>query len=135
MMESADSSESFRLPKEVQPIHYDLFLYPDLNNGTFSGNVTILLNVLDKRRTIALHQKNLSITSVSLKSHGLEENFDIKISSTIDSLKNEMFVVTTENEFNPGLYNLYLEFNGSLQNKIVGFYSSSYIETENKTQR
>jgi len=135
MMESADSSENFRLPKEVKPMHYDLFLHPDLDNGTFSGNVTILLDVLDKRRTIALHQKNLNIISVSLKSHGLEENFGINISSIVDSVKNEMFIISTETEFNPGLYDLYLEFNGSLENKIVGFYSSSYVETENKTQR
>ncbi|RLU24828.1 hypothetical protein DMN91_002918 [Ooceraea biroi] len=134
MKNLTDPGESFRLPKEVRPMHYDLFLYPDLDKGKFSGNVTILLDVLDKRRTLALHQKNLNITSVSLKSYDLAENVEINISSTSESTKNEMFVVSTENEFNPGLYNLYLEFNGSLENKIVGFYSSRYQQADNKTR-
>lgn len=135
MVNSTDPGESFRLPKEVKPVHYDLFLHPDLDKSTFSGKVTILLDVLDKRRTIALHQKNLNITTVSLKSHGLAENFGINISSTSDSPKNEMFVVSAESELNPGLYDLYLEFNGSLENKIVGFYSSRYRKADNKTYR
>lgn len=134
MKNSTDPGESFRLPKEVRPVHYELYLHPDLDKGTFSGKVTILLDVLDKRRTIALHQKNLSITSVNLTSHGLAENFEINISSTSESVKNEMFMLSAENEFNPGLYNLYLEFNGSLENKIVGFYASRYQQENNKTR-
>lgn len=134
MKESTDPGESFRLPKEVKPVHYDLFLYPDLDSGTFSGKVTILLNVLDKRRTVVLHQKNFTITSVSLKSHGLAENYELNISSTNESPENEMFIVSTENEFDPGLYDLRLEFNGSLLNKIVGFYSSRYQRADNKTR-
>lgn len=119
-------NESFRLPKEVKPIHYDLFLHPKLKENTFSGKVTILIDVLDDRRTIALHQKGLNITSVKLITYGLEEDYEIKISSISNPTKYEIFVISTENEFKSGLYNLSLEFDGSLENKIVGFYSSTY---------
>lgn len=125
---------SFRLPKEVKPIHYDLFLHPNLQKGTFSGKVTILLDVLDRRRTIALHQKGLNIKSANLTTYDREENFEIELSSISKPTKYEIFVVSAENEFNPGLYNLYLEFDGSLQDKIVGFYSSKYKDAKNKTR-
>lgn len=125
---------SFRLPKEVKPIHYDLFLHPNLQEGTFSGKVTILLDVLDTRRTIALHQKGLAISVVNLTTYDREENFDIEISSISQPTKYEIFLVSAKNDFNPGLYNLYLEFNGSLQDKIVGFYSSKYKDSQNRSR-
>ncbi|XP_070159038.1 aminopeptidase A isoform X2 [Polyergus mexicanus] len=119
-------NESFRLPKEVKPICYDLFLHPKLKENTFSGKITILIDVLDDRRTIALHQKGLNITSAKLITYGLEEDYEIKISFISDPTKYEIFVISTENEFKSGLYNLSLDFDGSLGNKIVGFYSSKY---------
>ncbi|XP_072747372.1 aminopeptidase A isoform X2 [Anoplolepis gracilipes] len=122
----ADPDKIFRLPKEVKPIHYDLLLYPNLKENTFSGKVTILIDVLDDRRTIALHQKDLNITSVELITYGLEEDYKIDISSISKPTKYEIFVISAENEFKSGLYNLSLKFNGSLKNKIVGFYSSQY---------
>lgn len=131
----AKPDESFRLPKEVKPILYDLFLHPELKEGKFSGKVTILIDVLDDRRTIALHQKGLNITSAKLITHGLEEDYEIKISSISNPTKYEIFVISAENEFKSGLYQLSLEFDGSLYNKIVGFYSSKYGTEEKKNTR
>lgn len=125
-----NNDNSFRLPKEVIPIHYDLFMHPKLKEKTFSGKVTILIDVLDDRSTIALHQKDLNITSAKLKTDGLEEDYEIEISSISDPSKYEIFVISTKNELKPGLYYLSLEFDGSLQNKIVGFYSSTYQNEE-----
>ncbi|XP_046824209.1 glutamyl aminopeptidase-like [Vespa crabro] len=126
---------TFRLPKEVKPIHYDIYLYPDLNNGTFVGKVTILINVLDKRGQIALHQKDLNITHIELKTYDREENYEIELLPTFTVAKYEMLVVPIKNEINSGLYNLSIDFNGALQpDKIVGFYSSKYKDEYNKTR-
>lgn len=120
------SDESFRLPKDVVPIHYNLLLHPKLEEGTFSGKETILIDVLDYKRTIALHQKDLNITSVKLTTYDREENFEINISSVSQPTKYEIFVISIKKEIQPGLYNLSIEFNGSLKDKIVGFYTSTY---------
>lgn len=119
-------SESFRLPKEVIPIHYDLYFHPNLEKGTFFGKASILIDVQDDRRTIALHQKDLNITSVKLITYGLDKDYEIKISSISKPTKYEIFVISTENEIKSGLYNLSLEFDGSLLDKIAGFYRSKY---------
>lgn len=124
---------SFRLPKEVKPLHYDVYLHPDLDKGTFQGKVTILVDVFDRRSYIALHQKDLNITRTTLKTYDREENFEFELLDIIQIPKHEMFVISTKNELHTGLYNLSFEFNGALQpDKIVGFYSSKYKDAKNK---
>ncbi|XP_012276537.1 glutamyl aminopeptidase [Orussus abietinus] len=124
---------TFRLPQEVKPVHYDLYLHPDLEKGTFQGKVTISIDVVDKRSYIALHQKDLNITSTKLTTIDREINYDIPIKTTYNIEKLEVFVIATENDITDGLYKLSLEFDGALQpNKIVGFYSSSYKDEDGK---
>lgn len=124
---------SFRLPKEVKPLHYDVYLHPNLDKGTFQGKVTILIDVFDRRSYIALHQKDLNITRTTLKTYDREENFEFELLDIIQIPKHEMFVISTKNELHTGLYNLSFEFNGALQpDKIVGFYSSKYKDAKNK---
>ncbi|KAK0091458.1 hypothetical protein PV326_003204 [Microctonus aethiopoides] len=126
---------TFRLPKDVKPLHYDLYLHPDLINGTFQGNVTILIDVLEKRNYIALHQKDLNITKTTLKTYELEENRELSIKETYKIDKLEELVVTLHDDIQSGLYQLSFEFNGALQpDKIVGFYASKYKDENNKTR-
>lgn len=126
---------TFRLPKDVKPLHYDLYLHPDLINGTFQGNITILIDVLEKRNYIALHQKDLNITKTTLKTYELEENRELSIKETYKIDKLEELVVTLHDDIQSGLYQLSFEFNGALQpDKIVGFYASKYKDENNKTR-
>lgn len=131
-IESIPDTMSFRLPKDVKPLHYDVYLHPDLEKGTFEGKVTILIDVMERRRHIALHQKDLNITKTLLRTYDRDENFEYKDPPLIQIPKYEMFVVTSP-ELEVGFYNLTFEFNGALQpNKIVGFYSSKYKDEQNR---
>ncbi|XP_076174900.1 glutamyl aminopeptidase isoform X2 [Ptiloglossa arizonensis] len=134
MNKEPTSNPSFRLPKEVKPLHYDVYLHPDLANGTFRGNVTILIDVLDKRSHVTVHQKDLCIESTKLRTYDLEENHEVTIEDVAVLSKYEMLAVSTKDELHSGLYELIFEFSGALQpDKIVGFYSSKYKdETRNE---
>ncbi|XP_043478871.1 glutamyl aminopeptidase-like isoform X1 [Leptopilina heterotoma] len=122
----------YRLAKEVKPIHYDLLMHPDLENGTYTGTVTILINVLDKRGYIALHQKDLNITKTKL-THEKDDVYEIPIKKTYSLEKQEVFMISTEENLSPSNYHLHLEFNGLLRpDKIVGFYSSKYKDAQDK---
>lgn len=117
---------TFRLPNAIRPTRYNLFLHPDLTMKTFKGNVKIDITVSDKSPFIALHSKFLNVTAAKLMKqlqNGLE---GINIKSTFEYEKFEYFVVEPEVSLDAGNYTLDLDFNGSLQDKIVGFYSSSY---------
>ncbi|XP_015116430.1 glutamyl aminopeptidase isoform X1 [Diachasma alloeum] len=128
-MTSKDQSTDirFRLSPAVKPIDYDLYLHPDLVQGTFSGHVTILIRVESKRNYIALHQKDLNITKASLRTFDREENHEIPIKDryTVEAL--EELVVTFNEDIPDGMYQLAFDFEGALQpDKIVGFYASRY---------
>lgn len=126
---------TFRLPKEVKPMHYDVLLHPDLVNGTYTGKVTILLDVREERSYIALHEKDLDIVSTSLRTFDLEENEDVAIKETYSVDKLEVLIVYTHKSIRPGLYNLTISFKGALRpDKIVGFYSSSYRDAHQRTR-
>ncbi|XP_011303363.1 glutamyl aminopeptidase isoform X2 [Fopius arisanus] len=134
-MSSKDQSTEvrFRLSPDVKPMHYDLYLHPDLVKGTFSGRVTILITVKSKRTYIALHQKDLNITNASLKTFDLAENAEIPIKEcyTVGTL--EELVVTFNEDIRPGIYELHFDFEGALQpDKIVGFYASHYKDESNR---
>lgn len=137
--EASPSDLTFRLPKEVRPVHYDLFLHPDLEKGTFKGTVTITIDIADRRSHIALHQKDLEITAASLKTYDPEESFnsgiDVPIKEYYTVEKLEELLVTFNEDLSPGSYNLTFEFKGALQpDKIVGFYSSTYKDVDNRTR-
>lgn len=126
---------TFRLPKNVKPIQYDLYLYPDLGKGTFEGKVTIVTDIIEKRDYIYLHQKELNIISTKVTTIDRAENWEIELKEpyAVDNL--ETWVITAKKEFPPGLYNITLEFEGALQpDKIVGFYSSTYKDADKKTR-
>ncbi|HZP42412.1 MAG TPA: M1 family metallopeptidase [Candidatus Binatia bacterium] len=51
----------FRLPVDVRPTDYDLHLEPDLERGTFRGEVRIAVRLTEPRRAIVLHAAELAI--------------------------------------------------------------------------
>lgn len=132
---------SFRLPNEIKPQHYDLFLHPDLTTGTFRGKVIITLDVLLGRRSIILHQQGLNITTTRLNAIDDDQTsqvdfenrtlqVDIEYSYKID----DTYIVMAKSELHPGRYNLTMEFDGDLKNKIIGFYWSKYKNEQNETR-
>ncbi|KAK9505908.1 hypothetical protein O3M35_009875 [Rhynocoris fuscipes] len=111
------------LPKDVFPTNYNLSIFPRMKEGTFSGNITIALKLTEPRKFILLHQYELNITKTLLKTNDGKE---INIKNTFLYEKNQFWVIVLENEITSGEYELDLKFNGSLVNKIVGFYRSTY---------
>ncbi|XP_073991593.1 glutamyl aminopeptidase-like isoform X2 [Rhodnius prolixus] len=111
------------LPKDVYPTNYTLTIFPLLENGTFSGDISINLTLTKPRKYIVLHQHDLNITKTILKT---KNGDNIKVSEAFPYVKNEFWVVLPEKELESGEYILDLVFDGSLLKKIVGFYRSTY---------
>lgn len=125
---------TFRLPNAIRPTAYNLFLNPNLQTKTFLGNVKIDFNVSESVPFVALHAKFLNVTTNKLirkLNNGAE---GIPIKSSFEYQKFEYFIVEPETALEAGDYTIDLDFNGRLDNKIVGFYSSSYYNKD-KQQR
>lgn len=133
------SDIDFRLPSEVKPVHYDLYVHPDLDEGTFEGRVSILIDISDKRNFLVLHQLNLKIDSVSLYKHDASNkskfgNQSLEIKESYAIPEKQVFVVVPKDDLTIGQYDLKLSFNGSLKNGLFGFYSSKYKDEFNNTR-
>lgn len=120
---------SWRLPKEIKPILYELTLKPDLQTKTFSGNVSIHLSVIKPISYIAVHAHTLTITKTLLESKNATngDRTNVSIAHAFAYPKFQYWVTEVPKPLDSGDYVLGLSFNGSLENRIVGFYQSTYI--------
>ncbi|KAL5285219.1 ENPEP.2 family protein [Megaselia abdita] len=128
---------SFRLPSEIKPKRYDLYLHPNLKTKTFSGKVTIELDVLKPISFIPVHSKYLNITTEGLwrVSKNGEDKKKIEPSLTFNHEKFEYWITEFTDVLESGEYAITYNFNGSLTDRIVGFYQSSYLdEATNETR-
>lgn len=118
-----------RLPNDTKPLVYDLTLLPNLNTGLYAGWVNITLNLTNSRDNIVLHGANLTITQVELSRNGDLNADHWKVINVIDvkeSAFDELLFINVNNTLSAGIYNLFIRFNGSLLNKLRGFYQSTY---------
>lgn len=113
-----------RLPKFAVPKRYDISLKPDLVACTFSGTVNIDVDVLSDTSFIVLNSSDLSVTpnSVHFKSsQSLERPKEVRIVE-----EDEILVLEFSKSLPIGMGVLSIGFEGTLNDKMKGFYRSTY---------
>lgn len=128
---------SFRLPQEIRPLTYHLRLQPDLKNKTFSGNISITLELLKPISFIPVHSKLLTVETKGVQQldADLQPIRPLTPSLTFEEPRLEYWVTEFAEPLEAGNYCMQLDFNGSLVNRIVGFYQSSYLDRERNEKR
>ncbi|KAA0204033.1 hypothetical protein HAZT_HAZT005894 [Hyalella azteca] len=114
----------YRIPVSTIPYHYDLYLHPDLESGKFTGKVTILVGVTSSMTFLVTHFRDMNITLTKLRS--AESSDEVDLLDYFGYEPNQFWVMRPRVALKPGNYSMELEFDGSLENKIVGFYKSIY---------
>jgi len=123
--EVAAAENSYRLPKTVQPISYDLYLKPNFASFEFDGNVRIRVKVLEATNSITLHSNVREIKSIEVTENN-SEPIDINdIDDTTDREKH-FLTISSETGFETNEYDIRIEFTGDLSDDMNGFYRSSY---------
>ncbi len=118
-----------RLPTNVRPIRYDLYMHPDLVRFRFNGSVDITLQCKDSGDTIVFHSKNLTLSSRALfKVTGTgERGQQIQVTDLLENIGHEQVWIKLGESLEAGRqYVLRLEFSGFLTDSLAGFYRSSY---------
>ena len=115
----------YRLPRHIVPSRYDLELTPNLADATFAGEVVITLNVSEPGNVIVLNADELHIASVRV--NGAPASFELHAET-------ERLVVTTPNPLHPGTASLSISFTGILNDKLRGFYRSTYTDDAGNEQ-
>ena len=108
------------LPDYINPIRYILKFSPNLENFTFSGNETIELNISKSFNEITLHSSEIDIIDVDLSG---------KNPSIASDIESETVTFQFDTEIPAGNYSLNINFCGTLNDRLRGFYRSRYLDT------
>ncbi len=126
-MTTAPLNTDYRLPRSVRPIRYNLFLSPDLESATFHGEETIDLEVSESTHDIIMNAIELDITRASVRRAGSTEITDLTIS--LDPTL-ERVTFTAAGAIEPGAVQIDIAFNGTLNDKLHGFYRSTFTDDD-----
>jgi len=117
--------DPFRLPDGVRPIRYDLRLRPSLADATFTGSVRIDLHVDRPTEVVVLNADELVITSCDVDGAGATWELDATT---------ERLFVTPAAPIAAGASVITIEFDGILNDKLRGFYRSTYLDDDGVEQ-
>jgi len=121
-----DDTSAYRLPTTVLPRHYRLTLAPDLDAATFSGEVEIDLTVDAPTSSIILNAAELEIASATLTA-GDAAGSQSPTGIALDPVE-ERAVLTFAEDLPVGPATLHLVFTGILNDKLRGFYRSTFTD-------
>ena len=121
--------DPYRLPRHVVPLRYDLRLEPDLTAARFAGEETITLTVHHATSDIVLNAVDLDITSAQIEgASGPGRQATI----TLDAALQRCHLTFTV-PLSPGTWKLTMRFCGTLNDKLRGFYRSTYKDARGVT--
>ena len=123
--------DPYRLPRHVVPIRYDLRLEPDLTAARFAGQETVTLTVLQPTSDIVLNAIELDITSAQIEgASGPAKQATIALDASLQRCH-----LTFTTPLSPGTWRLTMTFSGTLNDKLRGFYRSTYKDEDGATHR
>ena len=118
-----------RLPRHVAPSRYDLRLEPDLDRASFTGALAITLDVRQPTSDLVLNAVELDITGAYVEQAGTRrQDGRIEMDEPLERAR-----VVLHTAIAPGLWTLHLTFNGTLNDKLRGFYRSTYTDVTGAT--
>lgn len=111
------------LPTNVKPLHYDLTLEPLFDSFTFNGEVAIKLHVNERTNFVTLNCLEIEIKQAAIN--------DLAIAAdaiTFDEDKQTATFTLADHLVEGAEAVLTIKFVGQLNDKMAGFYRSSYQE-------
>ena len=126
---SPGTLDPYRLPRHVVPIRYDLRLEPDLTAAHFVGQETITLTIHHPTSEIILNAIELAITSAQIEgAAGSTRSATITLDASLERCH-----LTFTTTLSPGTWRLTMTFSGTLNDKLRGFYRSTYKDERGAT--
>jgi len=128
---SPGTLDPYRLPRHVVPLRYDLRLEPDLTAARFAGEETITLTVHQPTSEIVLNAIELEITSAQIEG----DSAPVKQATITLDTALERCHLTFTTPLSPGIWKLTMRFYGMHNDKLRGFYRSTYKDKHGMTHQ
>ncbi|HEY5271640.1 MAG TPA: M1 family metallopeptidase [Acidimicrobiales bacterium] len=139
-MSSQDLPEpEFRLPDATLPRRYAIRLTPDLTAATFTGEEHVEIEILSATEEIVLNAVELSIDSASISegwpvdASTIDSDAALDLEASLDEAT-EFLRLAAPSVLAPGRYTLHLGFAGVLNDRLCGFYKSTYRDDDDHEQ-
>ncbi|MDR4471901.1 MAG: M1 family metallopeptidase [Nitrospira sp.] len=122
---SMNLQDPYRLPHHVRPTHYDLRIEPDLTTHSFIGHELVTVTVTEPTSEILLNATELDISSAMVSAEGRQPR-----TGTVQmDEEHQRCRISFQQEIPVGIWVLHLAFRGTLNDKLRGFYRSSYKDS------
>jgi puromycin-sensitive aminopeptidase len=120
-----DALDPYRLPAGVTPSRYDIRLRPALDDATFTGSITIQLDVAIATDTFVMNAAELTVQACSVNG----------VPATANLLEEaDRLIVRTAAAVAEGPATMTISFAGILNDKLRGFYRSTYSDADGVEQ-
>ncbi len=122
--------DPYRLPRHVIPTRYELRLEPDLARATFTGRAVVILTITQPTTTIVMNAVDLAISRADIAGPtGAHQAASIELDEPLQRCH-----LTFAQALVPGEWTLRLTFQGILNDKLRGFYRSTYKDQSGTPQ-
>jgi puromycin-sensitive aminopeptidase len=118
----------YRLPRNVVPERYDLELTPDIAAATFAGTAAVRVQVVEATEVIKLNATELQISEARLSN---ADGSQLSLAIALDD-EAEVATLSCDELVGVGEWTLELAFTGILNDKLHGFYRSSFTDDDGK---
>ncbi|NIA25048.1 MAG: M1 family peptidase [Gammaproteobacteria bacterium] len=115
--------DPYRLPEIAFPSRYDITLRPDLDAATFSGTETIRVTVGEPTDEIVLNAIEIEIEEATLGNRSLSASYEPET---------ERVRLSDGAQIPAGEHTLSLRFSGILNDKLHGFYRSTFTDADGR---
>ena len=114
-----------RLPRHLEPLHYNLELVPFLipDNFTIRGEVEIEVLCRVSATNITLHAADLEIENSTVTVNDMSTGDDIEVVDVAYDEAREFFILNTGSELEQGKkYVIKIQYTAFLKDNLKGFY-------------
>ena len=121
-----DVANPYRLPRTAIPERYQIKLEPDLESATFLGHEVVRIHLGEPTDEIVLNAAELDITEATIANDaGAQEMATVAYDEDL-----ERATLTFPTEIESGQWDLRLAFSGILNDRLRGFYRSTFTDVE-----
>jgi puromycin-sensitive aminopeptidase len=114
--------DPYRLPRHVLPTRYDLRLEPDLASASFTGEASITVTVKEATTEVLLNAIEVAIDQAEISG----DAGPARPAAVALEAETERCRLTFAEALAPGTWRLRLQFRGTLNDKLRGFYRSTF---------
>lgn len=124
------TASNYRFPNDIKPIHYNIELILNIEEGIYRGKSNISIKISKETRYITLHSLNLAITETTLINEDVRqsqnEKFVYKSTEYSYIQEKNIVIIHFNNKLLPGYYTLDIEFFAETIDNIEGLFRTSY---------